>query len=613
MTLLKPLSDRIDASIHPSARHDPLLTARHRAFIAPRLIGSSLALVAFPAYVAVRGVPSVVELTVFAALLVPLFSVYYLSRSGRFESAHMLYACALTALITVVAAQTGGIGSYAAVWLVVIPLEAALSASRRVVTVAAGVALGAAGLLLIGGEFDLLPSSVLSASQQQAFAAVGVVSALLYASGLGFGAESLARIHARLLLAKDERYQWLTQHVTEAVTRHAPNGAVVDASPAAGSLFGADSGELLGHGLFDRVHVADRPAYLTALSDTAVRGENSTVEFRLRRSVARAAPQSTAEFIWVAMNCYACRPAERRSGASAEVIAVMRNVSEQKALGGVLAVAHAKAEQASVAKNRFLATMSHELRTPLNVIIGFSEMLMNEQTIPLDAARRAEYAKLISNSGHHLLSVVNGILDMSKIDTGEFMIQPEPFAPGPVIAMCADLFCLKASTAGVDLRVDVSPDLPEINADKRAVKQILINLVSNAVKFTDKGGRVSVTARACGPTVEIVVEDTGIGMSPDDLAHVGDPFFQARNSYDRAHDGTGLGMSIVKGLVALHGGQMMVRSRAGEGTCVTVRLPIDCENIQTAGDWLAVDSGRSAPIANTLVLHDPKHMVRKRA
>ena len=174
MALLKPLWDRIDASIHPSARQDALLTARHRAFIAPRLIGSSLALVAFPAYVALRGVPSVVELIAFAALLVPVLSAYYLSRSGRFESAHILYTCALTALVTIVAAQTGGIGWYAAIWHVVIPLEAAFSASRRVVTVAAGVTLGAAGLLLIGSGFHLLPSSTLSASEQNAFATLGV-------------------------------------------------------------------------------------------------------------------------------------------------------------------------------------------------------------------------------------------------------------------------------------------------------------------------------------------------------------------------------------------------------------------------------------------------------
>ncbi len=138
--------------------------------------------------------------------------------------------------------------------------------------------------------------------------------------------------------------------------------------------------------------------------------------------------------------------------------------------------------------------MSHELRTPLNAIIGFSEMLTNETQMRLDVDRRREYAQLINESGHHLLSVVNGILDMSKLDTGDFEIRPEPFRLAGVIGGCCDLLALKAREAGLDLVVDVPPDLPEIVADKRALKQILINLLSNAIKFTDRGGHVKMSA-----------------------------------------------------------------------------------------------------------------------
>ena len=221
--------------------------------------------------------------------------------------------------------------------------------------------------------------------------------------------------------------------------------------------------------------------------------------------------------------------------------------------------------------------MSHELRTPLNAIIGFSEMLTNETQMRLDAERRHEYADLINDSGHHLLSVVNGILDMTKIETGDFEIRPEPFRLAGVIGDCCDLLALKAREAGIDLVVDVPADLPEIVADKRALKQILINLLSNAIKFTDRGGRIAVSAAAEGAMIAITVEDNGIGIGEEDLPRVGNPFFQARGSYDRRHDGTGLGLSIVKGLVALHGGDIAIRSRVGEGTRVTVRLPLDCE------------------------------------
>src|SRR5262249_40249416 len=182
-----------------------------------------------------------------------------------------------------------------------------------------------------------------------------------------------------------------------------------------------------------------------------------------------------------------------------------------------------------------------------------------------------------NESGNHLLSVVNGILDMTKLDAGDFEIRPEPFQPAGVIGGCRDLLALKAREAGLDLVVDAPADLPEIVADKRALKQIMINLLSNALKFTARGGRVKITAAAERAALAITVEDNGIGIGEEDLPRIGKPFYQARGSYDRRHDGTGLGLSIVKGLVALHGREVLLRSRIGEGTRITVLLPLDCE------------------------------------
>jgi cell cycle sensor histidine kinase DivJ len=262
------------------------------------------------------------------------------------------------------------------------------------------------------------------------------------------------------------------------------------------------------------------------------------------------------------------------------VVAVMRDVTERKMQEQAIEEARSDTERAHAAKSKFLANMSHELRTPLNAIIGFSEMLMNEEKMRIDAARRAEYARLINDSGTHLLSVVNGILDMSKMETGDFTISPEPFAADKVIGNCCDILALKARESGLDLVIRLNPDLPEIVADKRAFKQILLNLLSNAVKFTNQGGRVTVSAEVDATVLRVVVEDTGVGISTTDLPKVGNPFFQARTTYDRRHDGTGLGLSIVKGLVMLHGGHMDIASRLGEGTKVTVRLPVDCETVR---------------------------------
>ena len=559
-----------------------MTAARHRAFIAPRLLGSIVALASFPAYLLVRGAPSGIELLIFVWLVAPILTAYFLSRTGRYESAHVLSSLALTGLVTAVAAATGGIASFAAIWLVVVPLEAALSASRRVVATASTLALGAAGLLVLLGARHVLPLP--SSDPTAALAALGIVSAALYAAGLALGAEALARTSFWLLYAEEDRYRLLARNIADVITRHDRDGAVLFVSPAAESLFGASIGQLHGHGLFERVHVADRPVYLTALGDAAALGESCSVEFRVRRDGFDADGRPTVEFVWIEMRC---RPLEQANNDSngqdrREVVAVLRDVTERKAHQQALLDAHAEAERANAAKSRFLATMSHELRTPLNAIIGFSEMLMKERELALDAKRRHEYAGLINGSGHHLLSVVNGILDMSKIETDNFEIMPEPFAPAQVVAACCRLLELPAREAGVQLHRLVADELPEMIADKRAVNQILLNLLSNAIRFTERGGTVAISARAEAAHITFAVEDNGVGISDADLARIGEPYFQAGGSYDRRQGGTGLGLSIVKGLVRLHGGELTIRSRVGEGTRVSVRLPLDCERARSA-------------------------------
>ena len=578
MGLLKPIRDYLDALVHPSAQHDPLTAARHRAFIAPRLIGSVVALGVFPVYIAMRGIPSILEVIAFAWLVAPILSAYYLSRTGQYESAHVVSSLALTGLVTAVAADTGGIGSFAAIWLVIVPLEAALSASRRVVAVASTSALAAAGLLLFLGTHEILPDP---SADVGALAALGIIFGVLYATGLALGAESLTRTSFWLLYAEEDRYRLLARNMTDVISRHGKNGAVLFLSPAAEKLFGVSLNGLHNHGLFDRVHVGDRPAYLTALADSAAHGDERSVEFRVRREPSEAGGPAMPQFIWVEMRCRPLDSAASESAGVREVVAVMRDVTPRKTQEQAIEEARAEAERAHAAKSKFLANMSHELRTPLNAIIGFSEMLMNEEKMRISAERRAEYARLINDFGTHLLSVVNGILDMSKMETGDFTISPEPFAADKVVVNCCNMLALKARESGLDIVTRLDADLPEIVADKRAFKQILINLLSNAVKFTNQGGRVTVTAAVDATVLCVAVEDTGVGISSTDLPNVGNPFFQARTAYDRKHDGTGLGLSIVKGLVMLHGGHVDISSRVGAGTRVTVRLPLDCEAART--------------------------------
>jgi cell cycle sensor histidine kinase DivJ len=471
----------------------------------------------------------------------------------------------------VVALTTGGIESFAAIWLVVVPLEASLSASRRVVAFACGLALACTALLIGVSHFDMLPPQETGIAVSEVLMGFGVASATLYAAGLAFGAESLARTSGSLLYFEEDRYRLLARNMSDVISRHRKNGAVQFISPAVEAMLGAPATRLLGHGLFDRVHVADRPAYLTALSDAARGGESRSVEFRLRRDTSRG-QSNNGDFIWVEMRC---RPLDRMTALSeSEVVAVMRDVTDRKLQEHALEEARIAAEQADASKTRFLATMSHELRTPLNAIIGFSEMIVQEDVLMIDAARRKEYAQLINDSGQHLLSVVNGILDMSKMESGNYEIAPEPFAPRAALVNCCNLLALKARENGIELVSRAPDDLPEITGDPRAFKQIVLNLVSNAIKFTERGGTVTASAGIEGARLVLRVIDNGVGIAADDLKRIGDPFFQAGKTYQRRHEGTGLGLSIVKSLVALHGGEMNVQSRVDEGTIVTVALPM---------------------------------------
>ena len=611
MIVPKLIRDCLDALLHPSARYDALVSARHRAFMAPRLLGSLAAFAAFPVYLAMRGAPTAIEVLVFGWLIAPILLSYFLSRTGRYESAHVLSSLALTALVLTVAFKTGGVDSFIAFWLIAIPLEAALSASRRVVGFASALALSAVALLIAASYFDVMPVSEVTPAAERIFMVIGIASGVLYAAGLAYGAESLTRISVSLLYVEEDRYRLLARNMSDVISRHHRNGAVEFISPAVEQMLGVPASRLMGHGLFDRVHVADRPAFLTALSDAA-RGEEARVDFRLRRDRPRNADhprEAVADFIWVEMRCRLMEQAPgQQEMRKPEVVAVMRDVTDRKAQEHDLDGARIETERANAAKTQFLATMSHELRTPLNAIIGFSEMIVHEDELMINAERRREYAKLINESGQHLLSVVNGILDMSKMESGKFEIVPEPFAPREALLSCCNLLALKARDGGVELVTRTPADIPEMTGDPRAFKQILINLVSNAVKFTEQGGTVTVSAHVEGARLMVRVADTGVGISADDLRRIGDPFFQAGKTYQRRHEGTGLGLSIVKSLVALHNGEMTVESKIGEGTTVSVALPL---SFVAPAEPVEISNVR--PLGAALRSGQQTYQVRKRA
>jgi cell cycle sensor histidine kinase DivJ len=357
-------------------------------------------------------------------------------------------------------------------------------------------------------------------------------------------------------------YRFLADHALDLITRHSADGRIRFASPASYPLLGRLPAELEGQAMAALVHADDLAPLLSVFMNALYSGKDGAVEVRLRHR--------DKHYIWSEIRC---RPAPLDDmGGAADIVAVTRDISERKAQELALVQARDASESASRAKTNFLANMSHELRTPLNAIIGFSEVMTREIFGPVGSPRYQEYARLIHESGGHLLELINGVLDMSKIEAGKFEIYEELFDLDEVASSAIRFVSHAAERGGVALKLKIAPEARQIFADKRAVKQMLVNLVSNGVKFTPRGGNVTVAATVKDGII-LAVSDTGTGISQADLEKLGKPFEQVEGAQTRAKEGTGLGLALVKALTGLHGGEMVMQSALGEGTIVMLRLP----------------------------------------
>ncbi len=260
--------------------------------------------------------------------------------------------------------------------------------------------------------------------------------------------------------------------------------------------------------------------------------------------------------------------------ATASNASLEQEIRERKRVERELRSAKDQAEVANRSKSEFLAMVSHELRTPLNAVIGFSEMLILETFGPVGDKRYAEYSEDIRNSGLHLLSLINNILDLSKVEANQFQLVDQNVDIAELISEAHLYVRDRADAVGIKIKTDVPKSLPQIYGDDRALKQILINLLSNAVKFTGRGGKVSLSAKLVSDgRLVLTVSDTGIGIAEADFKAIFQPFTQVDSSLSRQYEGTGLGLPLTKSLVELHGGELKLQSKSGVGTTVQVFLP----------------------------------------
>lgn len=307
-------------------------------------------------------------------------------------------------------------------------------------------------------------------------------------------------------------------------------------------------------GLLAAVHAPDRPAVLAALT-RAASGTEAQVRFAPRLALDR-------RILLVA----------RRLDDGPRLIIQAFDATLQHAREAELDAARAEAEAQNAGKTRFLAHMSHELRTPLNAVVGFSDAMRQELFGPLPA-RYADYSRSIHEAGGHLLDLINDVLDVSRIEADRYELAIERFDAREAASAALALVRIQADDKGVDLTSVLPPEPVMIDADRRALKQMTLNLLANAVKFTPSGGAVTLSLQPLERDLEVTVADTGVGISPGDLARLGRPYEQAGDAEQRAQ-GSGLGLALARSLARLHGGALSLESTLGVGTAATLRLPL---------------------------------------
>jgi len=562
----KDWAGAVGGSGREGAGRPEMLRRKTLAVNSKLLLGASAVCLPVGLYTLVQGavLPFILSILGFTVGMLTLA----LHQRGQYESAAAGQAYGTLLAGFILAMADPAVGDFGLAIALLAPVHASLLARTPVkkrtwvglVVVVTFAALGSAGLIPWPAAF------------QMKHALTGVVAFAVMAIIVAHSANRLNSVFEVYERAQINAYRHLIENVQDAVMRFASDGTLLFSSRSTERLLGCRRYELRGNGLVERIHVLDRPAYMTAFAEANQDGKTRRVEMRMRRDGTETSAQM-AQFFWIEASL---SPVLDNVGSDGrhEVVALFRDITERHDHEIEVNNARKLAEEASSAKSRFLATIGHELRTPLNAIVGFSEMMTSGVVGELSPQHK-EYATLIHGSGKHLIEVVQMLLDMSRLEAGKFELQTEAFQPDALIEPCLKIVDTLAREKHVRLATDVTKMLPQVTADERACRQILINLLSNAIKFSNEHSVVTVSMKRQGRFLNLSVTDLGIGMGPEAVRRVGEPFFQANDGLSRRFEGTGLGLSIVKGLVDLHDGQLHVTSAPGQGTTVTVLLPIN--------------------------------------
>jgi two-component system, cell cycle sensor histidine kinase DivJ len=551
---------------------------RLRLFREARLATAAVGLGLFPILTFAVGEPVGVTLALLLASLLPAVIALDTRRPAGLDRAVTLHVTVVGAVLT--AGMLKGLPAAAAAMLLALACVEALAAVRprgRKLLAMAAVA-GLCGMCLAAGH----PAGPHAAGAAASLAAVllALAGAAARARGLALAAQEQAAMHRERMRASD-----IESVVSETVLALDRSGGVVRASRNTPRTLGLPSDSLLGRGLFELTLVADRPALLAACADCAVAVARRTLRLRLRESVGDAQPR----YRWAEISL---EPAV--DGLS---LVSLRDISVDVLEEERRSAAAKEAEAARQARAAFLTTVNHELRTPLNAIIGFSEILANPGTAPVDVGRVREYAGIVNSAGQDLLRMVSAMIDITRIDSGIYEFEIEDTDLTTLIESAVEAFRQETEALGESFTVMPAAGPIFARVDARAVRGVLHQVFSNAAKFgRGKGVTVALSTDAMG--VAIIVRDRGEGIAPDKLRQLGRHFERLDEGLGRERGGIGLGLALARGLMALNGGRISIDSAPGRGTAVTLHFggaarPTALANV------LTLDAARKKPDAAT--------------
>ena len=546
--------------VSPRIRVDVAEAVKHHKFIMSHLGAAMLALCSLPVYLAIFGQPAPAEAFTFFWFISPLGIATYLSATGNYQRAQTVSTLNLAGLLFYGASLTGGLSSFLAPWLILLPFGAVFSGSVKTIRAATVMACCAAALLGLLHWAGLERSPLHDGGNLALLAAAAVLLAILYASGLAFAALKRQNNEQAALRAQQDEAHLLVDEAADLLTTHSRDGRVHHASAAALHLFGATGDELRGDGMFERVHPLDRPAFLTAISRAAQSTVPVSVEYRVRCGALSAAREP--RFVWVESVCRRSRAVSNAGIAPNDIILVTRDIHARKTQDGLDLEQRLTAERKHTLLQHSLAQISQDMRSPIDALRDLAGQLRKERGGTAAGLPWRSYADQVHRNVAMLDGLVDDLTAFVKLENGSYELALED------IAVC-DILCASiaeaepaARSADVAIRQIVGDDLKSMIADPKALKCAMRKVIDTAVKRSGRGGTVEVTAAPAGAS--ILVRGSGCGAARGCARGAGRdaPEFGVQT------------VALTAGIVGLHGGSVDIDGGHADATVVTMRFPM---------------------------------------